>query len=62
MPVRSGYIPTPEELDRLAEITLSDIADARASCNARVPSMRPAWNADLVEPENDPGPIPDPSP
>lgn len=56
---RSGFIPSRDELLRSAEITPSDIRDAKRACNVRAPQMRPAFDAELIDPDEDPGPIPD---
>jgi hypothetical protein len=60
MPIRSGYLPSTDELLRSADITPSDIANATRQCDKDVPRLRPAWHAELIDPADDPGPIPDP--
>lgn len=59
MPFRLGHIPSQEELLRSADVTLSDIADARRVNAQRAPNMRPAFDAVLIDEDDDPGPIPD---
>lgn len=59
MPFRSGHIPSQDELLRSAAVTPSDIVDARRINNTRAPTMLPAFNAQLIDEEDDPGPIPD---
>lgn len=59
---RSGHIPSLEDLQRLAVVTPSDVADAKRVNAARAPQMRPAFDAELIDQDNDPGPIPDPDP
>jgi hypothetical protein len=46
---------------RSAEVTPSDVADAKRASSLRAPQMRPAFDAQLIDEEEDPGPIPDPS-
>lgn len=55
-----GTVLSRDELLRTATITQSDIADAKRVSAARAPQMRPAFNAELIDPEEDPGPLPDP--
>ncbi len=57
-----GELPTTAELLVLAEITPSDIADAKAISDKRAPRMVPALHATLIPASEEPGPIPDPTP
>jgi hypothetical protein len=59
MPFRSGHIPSQDELLRSADVTPSDIADAKRINAQRAPNMRPAFDATLIDEDEDPGPIPD---
>lgn len=60
--IRSGYIPSTEELLRSAEITPADIADAKKISDRRAPRMIPALHAILIPASEESGPTPDPSP
>jgi hypothetical protein len=57
-----GHLLSLEELRVAAVVTPSDIADAKRVSSARAPQMQPAFDAELIDPELDPGPIPDSGP
>jgi hypothetical protein len=59
VPFRLGHIPTQDELLSSADVTAGDIADARRVSAQRAPQMRPAFEAELIDESEDPGPIPD---
>jgi hypothetical protein len=61
MPFRLGSLQSGDEMIRSAEVTPSDVADAKRASSLRAPQMRPAFDAQLIDEEEDPGPIPDPS-
>lgn len=62
MPFRFGRILSQEELLLLAELTPGDLADAKRASTTRAPLLRPAFYAELADPADDPGPLPDPDP
>lgn len=43
----------------MADVTESDIADAKTVTAQWAPAMRPAFDAELIDEDEDPGPIPD---
>lgn len=44
---------------RMADVTPSDIVRAKQVGNRDAPLLRPAFDAELIDPDEDPGPIPD---
>jgi hypothetical protein len=60
--IRVDRVPSREELLLAATVTEADIADAKRISTLRAPTMYPAFYAELIDPENDPGPIADADP